>query len=166
VAVWHAAVVCTATVCPMQWEDWEGDGWYIAESGGLTATINTNARRIEVYMSAPDASDFDLTETHKLFGGLGMAFPATSAELACAILTEDLGAFTANAVRHLVNLISPADLDRLVLTPGYGRLLAAFGTVTGSDMVPAGAERLGVTGTPAAGNCFRGGSPGTRRADG
>jgi len=48
-----------------------------------------------------------------------------------------LGAYlewTANAVQHLANQISPADLDRLVLTSGYSRLLAAFGTVTGLDI--------------------------------
>jgi PIN domain len=49
-----------------------------------------------------------------------------------------LGAYlewTANAVQHLASQISLADLDRLVLTPGYSRLLAAFGTVTGVDIV-------------------------------
>jgi hypothetical protein len=49
-----------------------------------------------------------------------------------------LGAYlewTANAVQHLANQISPADLNWLILTPGYGRLLAAFGTVTGLDTV-------------------------------
>ena len=42
--------------------------------------------------------------------------------------------WTANAVRHLANQISPIDLDELVLTPGYRRLLAAFGMVTSVDI--------------------------------
>ena len=48
-----------------------------------------------------------------------------------------LGAYlewNANAVQHLGSQISPADMDDLVLTPGYRRLLAAFGTVTGVDI--------------------------------
>ena len=48
-----------------------------------------------------------------------------------------LGAYlewTANAIQQLANQISPVDLDGLVLTPGYRRLLAAFGTVTGVDI--------------------------------
>jgi hypothetical protein len=81
----------------MQWEDWDGDGWYIAESGGFAATINTNARRVEVFMSAPDASDYDLAETQRLLGGLGMAFPATHAELVYGIVTEDLAPFKVGA---------------------------------------------------------------------
>ncbi len=39
------------------------------------------------------------------------------------------------AVTHLSSQISAADMDRLVLTPAYGRLLAGLGTVTGTDTV-------------------------------
>lgn len=49
-----------------------------------------------------------------------------------------LGAYlewTTTAVQHLTGQIISADLDRLVLTPAYGRLLAALGTVTGKDIV-------------------------------
>lgn len=42
--------------------------------------------------------------------------------------------WTTNAVQHLGNQISAADLDRLVLTRGYERLLAGVGTLTGTDM--------------------------------
>src|SRR5262249_31735982 len=42
--------------------------------------------------------------------------------------------WTATAVRHLHYKVTAADIDRLVLTPGYGRLLAMLGTVTGTDM--------------------------------
>jgi hypothetical protein len=48
-----------------------------------------------------------------------------------------LGAYlewATSAVQHLAPLISPADLNRLVLTPAYDRLLAALGTVTGVDV--------------------------------
>jgi PIN domain len=38
------------------------------------------------------------------------------------------------AMQHLGNQISSADLDRLVLTPGYGRLLSAVGRLTGLDV--------------------------------
>lgn len=49
-----------------------------------------------------------------------------------------LGAYlewTTTAVQHLIGQITVTDLDRLVLTPAYGRLLAALGTVTGRDIV-------------------------------
>ena len=39
-----------------------------------------------------------------------------------------------NSVRMLEGRISPADLNRLVLTPGYERLLSAAGSLTGADM--------------------------------
>jgi hypothetical protein len=39
-----------------------------------------------------------------------------------------------NSVRQLSNQISAADLDRLVLTRGYDRLLATAGTMTGTDV--------------------------------
>lgn len=39
-----------------------------------------------------------------------------------------------NTVRQLCNQLSAADLDRLVLTRGYDRLLAAAGTMTGIDL--------------------------------
>lgn len=49
-----------------------------------------------------------------------------------------LGAYlewTTRAVNQLSGRISPADVDRLVLTPGYGRLLAGLGTFTSMDTV-------------------------------
>jgi hypothetical protein len=50
-------------------------------------------------------------------------------------LTAYLG-WTANAVQHLANQISPADLDRLVLTPGYGapEQLTGRGVTTATDL--------------------------------
>jgi hypothetical protein len=39
-----------------------------------------------------------------------------------------------NTVRQLGNQLSPADLDRLVLTRGYDRLLATAGAMTGTDI--------------------------------
>jgi hypothetical protein len=39
-----------------------------------------------------------------------------------------------NAVQHLGSQISAADLDRLVLTRTYDRLLSAAGTMTGTDI--------------------------------
>lgn len=42
--------------------------------------------------------------------------------------------WTTTAVQHLAGQITATDLDRLVLTPAYGRLLAALGTVTGRDI--------------------------------
>jgi hypothetical protein len=41
--------------------------------------------------------------------------------------------WTMTAIQHLAGQITVTDLDRLVLTPAYGRLLAALGTVTSSD---------------------------------
>jgi hypothetical protein len=41
--------------------------------------------------------------------------------------------WTTTAMQQLGNQISSADLDRLVLTPGYGRLLSAVGRLTGLD---------------------------------
>jgi len=81
----------------MRFEEWDGDGWYAAESGGVSVSVNTNARQVRVFMSAADASDYDLAETRKLLGGLGLAFPGSDTELALAIVTEDLGAFTVGA---------------------------------------------------------------------
>jgi hypothetical protein len=49
-----------------------------------------------------------------------------------------LGAYlewTILAVRQLSGRISPADVDRLVLTPAYGRLLAGLGAFAGTDMM-------------------------------
>lgn len=39
-----------------------------------------------------------------------------------------------STVQQLGSQISAADLDRLVLTPGYGRLLSIAGTMTGTDI--------------------------------
>jgi hypothetical protein len=39
-----------------------------------------------------------------------------------------------STVRQLAGQVSAADLDRLVLTRGYDRLLSAAGTMTGTDM--------------------------------
>jgi len=39
-----------------------------------------------------------------------------------------------STIRQLGSQVSAADLDRLVLTPGYDRLLAAAGTMTGIDI--------------------------------
>lgn len=50
---------------------------------------------------------------------------------------DRLGAYvewTVTATQYLGNQISAADLDRLVLTIGYERLLAALGTATGTDV--------------------------------
>lgn len=41
--------------------------------------------------------------------------------------------WTTTAIQHLAGQITLADLDQLVLTPAYGRLLMALGTVTGND---------------------------------
>jgi hypothetical protein len=41
--------------------------------------------------------------------------------------------WAANAVRHLDNQVAPSDIDRLVLTRGYNRLLAAVG-LPGTDI--------------------------------
>ena len=42
--------------------------------------------------------------------------------------------WTTTAIQHLGGQVTMADLDRLVLTPAYGRLLNALGTVTGNDV--------------------------------
>ncbi len=39
-----------------------------------------------------------------------------------------------NTVRQLGNQLAAADLDQLVLTPGYGRLLSITGTMTGTEI--------------------------------
>ena len=39
-----------------------------------------------------------------------------------------------NTVRQLGNQLAAGDLDQLVLTPGYGRLLSIAGTMTGTDI--------------------------------
>jgi hypothetical protein len=78
----------------MRWENFDGDGYYGAESGGVSLLVNTNARQVRIFMSAQDANDFDLAETKKLLGDLGLAFLGSDAELAYAIVTEDLAPFT------------------------------------------------------------------------
>jgi hypothetical protein len=83
----------------MRWEDFDGDGYYMAESGGVSVLLNTKARRIEVFMSAPDASDCDLAEAERLLGGLGIAFPGSGTEVARGIAVGELGAFTAGTDR-------------------------------------------------------------------
>jgi hypothetical protein len=83
----------------MRFEDFDGDGYYMAESGGVSVLVNTKARQIEVHMSAPDASDHDLAEAQRLLGSLGLSFPGSGAELACGIEADDLGAFTVGADR-------------------------------------------------------------------
>jgi PIN domain len=42
--------------------------------------------------------------------------------------------WTANAVRTLGSMIAADDLDRLVLTPGFDRLVAGVGSLTGRDI--------------------------------
>jgi hypothetical protein len=42
--------------------------------------------------------------------------------------------WASDSVRMLEHRVSAADIDRLVLTRGYERLLAAFGTLTGADI--------------------------------
>lgn len=42
--------------------------------------------------------------------------------------------WTTLAVQHLSSQISPADVERLVLTPAYYRLLGGLGSFTGTDM--------------------------------
>ncbi len=78
--------------------------------------------------TTPEQLQKILQEQHGAVSGLSTGHQGSA--------QDKLGAYlewTANAVRQLARPISPADLDRLVLTPGYGRLLAAFGTVTGTD---------------------------------
>lgn len=71
-----------------------------------------------------------------------------------------------SAVQRLGNQISAADLDRLVLTPGYDRLLAVAGTMTsddtGTQRVLNGMVRLELNQRAEA---LRRGSPGTAGAD-
>jgi hypothetical protein len=52
-----------------------------------------------------------------------------------ALLTRYL-AWASTAVRMLANQLRPADIDRLVLTRGYERLLASAGRLTGADSLP------------------------------
>ncbi len=47
--------------------------------------------------------------------------------------------WTTTALQHLGNQVSSADLDRLVLNPGYGRLLSAVGRLTSLE---AGTQRV------------------------
>ena len=54
--------------------------------------------------------------------------------------------WTSNAVRMLGSQVSPADLDRLVLTERYKLLLAGVGTMTSTEM-EAGLRTLGICGT-------------------
>lgn len=66
-----------------------------------------------------------------------------------------------STVQQLGAQVSAADLDRLVLTRGYGRLLSTAGTMTGTDSAT---QRVlngpGVTGADPAGRRLRRGGQG------
>jgi hypothetical protein len=66
------------------------------------------------------------TAVYNLWSGGG---PGTAQDRVAGYLE-----WVTSTVRQLGGQVSAADVDRLVLTPGYDRLLAAAGTMTGTDM--------------------------------